>query len=80
MLNVKINHYDSLVLSYYNLCDVFSSCKLKQDSIRIQKIKNALVRFVYGDHKTHSILPHKIIEILCFKESFYVFFVSFLEF
>lgn len=52
----KIILCDSLVLSQFNFADVvYFSCITKGDQMRIQRVQNACIRFIYGINRYGSI-------------------------
>nr|CAI5865275.1 unnamed protein product [Callosobruchus analis] len=64
MLNrkTKVLLTGSLVLSYFNFCDVvYDACIDQADVKRIQKVQNSCLRLIYGIRRGHHI-SHKLKE------------------
>ena len=67
--NIKIRLCDTLILSIFNYCDiVYGPCLDAHTSMRIQKVQNSCVRFVFGlqcrDHTTPFIKDIKWLKML----------------
>lgn len=58
-LSEKLKHdiYNNLVLSHFNHCDaVYNICLDVNDSLRIPRLQNSCLRFIYGIRKYNHIL------------------------
>lgn len=60
---------DALILSHFNYCDiVYGPCLDSNTALRIQRIQNSCIRFIYGIKK-YSHVSHKLPELKWLKMS-----------